>query len=77
MNWHDLVPIVAILAGAGTLVAVLWRLLQPHVQERPEHHRVDPAPAAPGDALTSEEVEYLDSSHIISTPSPGRRDPAG
>ena len=44
MEVHDLVPIVAILAAAVTLVVVLWRLMRPHIpppESEPEEAGAD------------------------------------
>jgi len=76
MEIHDLVPIVAILAAAVTLVVVLWRLMRPHIP--PAETEPDETGATPWTAsaeLSHDEAEYLDSSHIIAPPSRARSDP--
>ena len=76
MEVHDLVPIVAILAAAVTLVIVLWRLMRPHVPP-PESESEETAakPWSPSPELSHDEAEYLDSSHIINPHSRARSDP--
>ena len=76
MEVNDLVPIVAILAAAVTLVIVLWRLMRPHIP--PPESEADETGAkawAESPELSHDEAEYLDSSHIINPPSGARSDP--
>ncbi len=76
MDAHNLLPIGAILAAAVILVAVLWRLMRPHVP--PVQHEPDEAGAkatASTPQLSDEDAEYLDSSHIIAAPARGRSEP--
>lgn len=73
---HNLLPIGAILAAAAILVAVLWRLMRPHIPPKENERQEARAEASAGTPPSSaDEAEYLDSSHIIVAPPHGRGDP--
>lgn len=68
MELGNLIPILAILAGAIAVVIVLRHFMHRRAHRAAE---VPPAQAAPRPAspsLSEVEEEYLDSSHIITRP---------
>lgn len=74
MELSNLLPIIAILAGAVAVVLVLRHFMH---RRAPPPAATPVAPAAPRPSrapLTMVEEEYLDSSHIITRPA-NPRDP--
>lgn len=72
MEWDNLVPIAAILAGAIVMVIALRRYMRARLHDHPVQPSEEPA-ARCAVPLTADEQEYLDSSHIISGPPTDRR----
>lgn len=75
MELGNLIPIVAILAGAVAVVFVLRYFMH---RRKPPPAATPVAPSAPRPAhapLTMVEEEYLDSSHIITRPADPRDPP--